>query len=89
MSEAQQRVIARLMRESIDYAFTHRNEALAYAQLYGRGLDAKRTDQFVSMYVNHWTEDCGERGRQAMVELLKRAAEAGLIPRRCEPEFVG
>lgn len=83
-----QRAVARLMRRSITYALAHRDEALTYAQQYGRGLDRPRTDRFVGMYVNHWTEDCGLKGRQAMTLLLERAHQAGLIRQRCVPEFV-
>ncbi len=83
-----QQTLARLMRESIAYALAHREEALTYAQQYGRGLDRQRADQFVGMYVNHWTEECGPRGREAMALLLERAARAGIIPHPCRPEFV-
>ncbi|MBI4227838.1 MAG: ABC transporter substrate-binding protein [Candidatus Omnitrophica bacterium] len=88
LPNAQQLELAQLMRRSIAYALAHRSEALAYAQLYGRGLDLPRTDQFVGMYVNHWTEECGRHGREAMTALLARAAEVGIIPAPCVPEFV-
>jgi 1,4-dihydroxy-6-naphthoate synthase len=40
------------------------------------------------MYVNDWTLDFGERGRQAVRELLARGHAAGIIPKLVEPEFV-
>jgi 1,4-dihydroxy-6-naphthoate synthase len=40
------------------------------------------------MYVNDWTIDFGPRGREAVAMLLKRAHEAGLIPRQVEVEFI-
>lgn len=88
LPDALQRDISYLMRQSIAYALAHRPEALAYAQRYGRGLDTPRTDQFVGMYVNHWTEEIGPKGREAMAALLARAADAGILPAPCEPEFV-
>ncbi len=88
LPEETQQALARLMRESIAYALAHRDEALTYAQQYGRGLDRPRADQFVGMYVNHWTEECGPRGREAMEQLLARAHAAGLLPDLCRPEFV-
>jgi 1,4-dihydroxy-6-naphthoate synthase len=45
-------------------------------------------DKFVGMYVNHWTLDYGERGREAIRRFLGQAFERGLIPRRQELEFV-
>ena len=51
--------IARLLRESIEYALEHRQEALDYALNYARDLDPKLADRFVGMYVNQWTVDYG------------------------------
>jgi len=84
----EQRRVARLMRESIAYALRHREEAIAYARRYARGLDRLRTDRFVRMYVNHWTEDCGKIGRAAMEALLRRSAKARWIPPVRALEFV-
>ena len=52
------------------------------------GLDAPTADQFVSMYVNDWTLDYGERGRRAVQTLLDRGFEKGLLPRAVQAEFV-
>ncbi|MGH9674200.1 MAG: MqnA/MqnD/SBP family protein [Bryobacteraceae bacterium] len=79
---------SRLMRESIEYALTHREEALSYAMQFARDLDAPLADQFVGMYVNHYTIDCGEEVPRAARKLLDLGHEAGLIPRRVEVEFV-
>jgi len=81
--------IAGLLKQSIHYALEHREEALAYALAYARDLDPKLADRFVGMYVNHWTVDYGPRGREAVRQLLGRAAEAGLVPGPIEIQFVG
>ena len=82
--------LCRLLRQSIDYALGNRAEALGYARRYARGIedDAERSDRFVGMYVNHWTQEYGPEGRRAVQELLDRGHAAGLIPRRVEAEFV-
>jgi 1,4-dihydroxy-6-naphthoate synthase len=79
-----------LLRQSIEYALTHREEALTFAIRYARGLetDRERADRFVGMYVNEWTRDYGDAGRRAVQELLDRAHAAGIVPRRVEAEFV-
>jgi 1,4-dihydroxy-6-naphthoate synthase len=79
---------AKALRESIEYAFTLRNEALDYALQFARGLDTSGADRFVSMYVNDWTLDYGERGRLAVQTLLDRGFEKRLIPRAVKAEFV-
>jgi 1,4-dihydroxy-6-naphthoate synthase len=81
-------LVAQHIHASITYALTHRDEALAYAVQFGRGLDLKRGAQFVGMYVNELTVDMGERGKEAITILLERAVQAGLTP-HCELEFIG
>jgi 1,4-dihydroxy-6-naphthoate synthase len=78
----------RLMRESIQYALDHREEALSYALQFARDMDTRLADKFVGMYVNHYTVDCGDVVPKAAQKLLDMGYEAGLIPRRVEVEFV-
>lgn len=89
LGEATVQQIARLLKESIQYALDHREEALAYALSYARGLDPALADRFVGMYVNEWTVDYGERGREAVRTLLGRATEQGIIPASVDVQFVG
>jgi 5,8-dihydroxy-2-naphthoate synthase len=81
--------IGRDLRASIVYALEHRHSALDHARQYNRGISEERTDTFVGMYVNKWTVDYGDRGREAVQLLLDRAAEAKIIPKRIAVEFVG
>ena len=82
------RELASAFKQSLEYAFAHRPEALAYAQRYGRGLDSALTDRFVGMYVNRWSVDCRPDGAVAMQRLLDQAADSGLTPRKVQVEFV-
>ena len=80
--------LASVFKQSLEYAFAHRPEALAYAQRYGRGLDSALTDRFVGMYVNRWSVDCRPDGAVAMQRLLDQAADSGLTPWKVRVEFV-
>jgi len=82
------REVARRVKESIQYALDHREEALAYATQFSRGLDPITADRFIAMYVNDWTLDYGERGRRAVQLLLDRGFETGILPERVQAEFV-
>lgn len=73
LGDALMRKVSQVLRESIDAALEHRDEALEYALGYGRGMDVERGDRFVHMYVNDLTQDYGDEGRQAVRELLSRA----------------
>ena len=79
---------SRLMRESIQYALDHREEALNYAMQFARDLDPALADQFVGMYVNHHTVDGGEIVPRAAQKLLDLGYEAGLIPHKTTIEVV-
>lgn len=81
--------VTALLKQSIEYGLSHRDEALDYALQYGRNLDRSQADRFVGMYVNDWTLDFGEEGRKAVETLLARGHEAGVIPQRVQPEFIG
>jgi len=84
----ERRQIARLLRQSIEYALANREEALAYALQFGRGLNRALGDRFIEMYVNHWTLDYGSQGREAIRRFLTEAYNHGLLPQPPEIEFV-
>ena len=77
-----------LVKQSIQYAHTHREEAVKYSMQYGRGMDAGTTDKFVGMYVNKWTVDMGKPGRESITQLLTRGYHAALLPKPVHLEFV-
>jgi len=83
-----QRAVAALLKESIRYSLHHREEALAYAQQFSRGLDALTADRFVAMYVNDWTLDYGQLGRRALQELLDQGFQRGILPKAVTAEYV-
>lgn len=78
----------RLLRDSIQYSLEHREEALNYAMQFARDLDVSMADQFVGMYVNHFTVDGGEIVPRAAQKLLDLGYEAGLIPHKIRVEVV-
>ncbi len=88
LGAALMRAIARDLKASIEYGLAHRDEALAHAKAYSRGLDDSRTDRFVGMYVNAYTVDYGATGRRAVSELIERARRAGLLPGPVDLTFV-
>jgi 1,4-dihydroxy-6-naphthoate synthase len=69
--------VSAVLRDAIAAGLANREQALAYAMRFGRGIDAETADRFVAMYVNDLTLDMGDRGRAAVTHLLGK-----------EPEFV-
>jgi 1,4-dihydroxy-6-naphthoate synthase len=83
------RHIARTIRDSVEYGLEHREEALNYAMQFARDMETETADKFVAMYVNKWTLGYGERGKQAVTELINRGTAAGLLPGPPSVEFLG
>ena len=81
------KMISDILTASIQFSLDHRPEAVAHALQYARDMGRDLADQFVGMYVNHWTLDYGERGREAIRRFLRQAHERGLIARAPELEF--
>ena len=75
------------LRDSIQYALDHREEALQYAMQFARDLDVQQAEKFVGMYVNERTLDYGKDGRAAIVKLLDMGYERGIIPHKPNVEF--
>lgn len=79
---------SRLMRESIQYALDHHEEALDYAMQFARDMEPELATKFIGMYVNHYTVDAGDVIPKAAQKMLDMGHEIGLIPNRVELEFI-
>ena len=82
------RIVTKAVKDSIQHALDHREQALEYAMQFARDLDSRLADRFVGMYVNDRTLDYGADGRQAIVKLLDLGHERGIIPIAPQVEFV-
>jgi 1,4-dihydroxy-6-naphthoate synthase len=77
------------LRDSIQHALDHREEALAYAMQFARDLDPTLANRFVGMYVNERTLNYGPDGREAIHKLLEMGYDRGIIPHHANVDFVG
>jgi 1,4-dihydroxy-6-naphthoate synthase len=85
---ADRKKISDLLTRSIQFSLDHRPEAVQHALQFARDMGIELADKFVGMYVNHWTLDYGERGRESIRRFLGLAHERGLIPHKQELQFV-
>jgi 1,4-dihydroxy-6-naphthoate synthase len=86
---ATRRTVSGVVAASIRYSLDHRPEAVHHALQYARDMGSDLADKFVGMYVNHWTLDYGDRGRESIRRFLGQAFQRGLIARQPDLEFVG
>lgn len=82
------RAISRILTQSIQFSLDHREDAVAYALQWARDMGTDLADRFVGMYVNHWTLDYGDRGRESIRRFLERGVAMGVVPAMPELEFV-
>jgi 1,4-dihydroxy-6-naphthoate synthase len=82
------KIISKALRDSIQHALDHREQALEYAMQFARDLDVRLASRFVSMYVNQRTLDYGTDGREAIRTLLRMGHERGIIPIEPHVDFV-
>ena len=80
--------VSTALRDSIQYALDHREEALSYAMQFARDLEAQLADRFVGMYVNERTLDYGPEGREAVRRLLDMGHKAGIIGPEARVDWV-
>jgi 1,4-dihydroxy-6-naphthoate synthase len=82
------RRVSEILTGSIRYSLEHRDEAVAHSMQWARDMGQDLADRFVGMYVNHWTLDYGEKGRESIRRFLRRGQDLGALPKAPELEFV-
>ena len=83
-----QRRASAALKASIVYGLQHRADALSHAMQFARDMERTTADTFVGMYVNDWTVDMGEKGKESIRLFLQSGAERRLVPDVEGVEFV-
>jgi 1,4-dihydroxy-6-naphthoate synthase len=79
--------VSKILRQSIEYALEHREEALNYAMQFARDMEHELADKFVGMYVNDRTLNYGTAERKAVQLLLNLGHERHIIRQPIHVEF--
>jgi 1,4-dihydroxy-6-naphthoate synthase len=80
--------VSEILKESIRYGLENRLAGIKHSMPLARGLDLKQADKFIGMYVNDYTLDYGDAGREAIRQFLGQGKEQGILPGAVELEFV-
>ncbi len=81
LGEGLNKKINKIVRKSVEYALSHRDEPLNYIKQHSQELSDEVLSQHINLYVNDYSIDIGEDGERAVRELLLMAEEAGVIPK--------
>ena len=79
--------VSKILRQSIEYALEHRDEALNYAMQFARDMEHELADKFIGMYVNDRTLNYGTAERKAVQLLLNLGHERNIIRQPVQVEF--
>jgi len=80
--------VSEILKESIRYGLENRLAGIKHSMPLARGLDLNQADKFIGMYVNDYTLDYGDTGREAIRRFLGYGKERGILPGEVELEFV-
>jgi 1,4-dihydroxy-6-naphthoate synthase len=80
--------LSAILRQSIEFGLAHRAEAVQHSMPYARDMGSDLASKFIGMYVNEFTRDYGEVGREAIRRFLREAREGGYVDREVSIDFV-
>jgi len=80
--------VSAILRQSIEFGLAHRAEAVQHSMPYARDMGSDLASKFIGMYVNEFTRDYGEVGREAIRRFLREARERGYVDREVSIDFV-
>ena len=84
----ERKVVSDILEHSIRFSLDNRREAVEHSLQYARDMGIDLADKFVGMYVNDWTLDYGDAGRESIRRFLKQGHEMGFVSTNPELEFV-
>ncbi len=74
-----QQKVNRLIRKSVEYAFANPGSALEFIRAHAQEMDEEVMYQHINLYVNEFSINLGEKGRQAVQVLFDKAIQNGII----------
>lgn len=80
--------INQIMKSSVEYAFAHPKETYTYVRKYAQSMDEEVMYKHIQLYVNKYSVDLGDDGRNAINELFVRTHQLNLIPKVNENIFI-
>ncbi|MFN8207758.1 MAG: 1,4-dihydroxy-6-naphthoate synthase [Bacteroidales bacterium] len=82
------KVLGELLSESVRFALDHPDEPLSYMKQHAQELSGEVIYKHVNLYVNEFSVRMGPDGENAVLTLLGKAAEAGILPHAGHDIFV-
>jgi 1,4-dihydroxy-6-naphthoate synthase len=85
LTEEVQQKINRLLRSSVEYAFANPDSSYDYVKAHAREMDEEVLRKHIALYVNEFSVELGERGRNAVKTLFEKS---GMLSRMNKNIFI-
>jgi len=72
--------VNRVLKASIEYAFANPKSSYEFVKKYAQNIDDNVIRKHIDLYVNNYSTDMGEKGKEAIKTLFQRAIELKIIP---------
>ncbi len=74
-----QRQVNTLIRKSVEYAFAHPESSMPYVHAHAQEMSEEVMKKHIALYVNDFSVDLGEQGKQAVELMFSKARELKLL----------
>lgn len=81
LPQAVQHQVNRVIRRSVEFAFAHPDSGIEFIRSHAQAMDDEVIYQHIDLYVNKYSVDLGEEGREAVQLMFDRAQALDLIPK--------
>lgn len=72
--------VNRLIAESVRFGFSHPKSGIEYIRSHAQEMEESVMYKHIELYVNKYSEDLGEEGKKAILEMFEKAKELNLVP---------
>ena len=83
-----QQKIDRVLKRSVEYALENPDQTLGFVSQYAQEMDKKIMFQHIDLYVNNFTVDLGNKGREAIEKLFQTANQKGILKAKSQNLFI-
>ena len=72
--------VNRILRSSVEYAFQNPNDSMPFVRQHAQAMEEEVMRNHIQLYVNDFSVDLGEKGREAITTLYNKGVEKQLFP---------
>lgn len=71
--------VDRIIKKSVQYAFAHPEESMPFIKQHAQEMDPEVMQQHIQLYVNEYSVDLGNTGKDAVVLMMQKAKQLNLV----------